>query len=130
MAIEGTVFRCIFSRKLKLMDSFIAQKIVRMTFFNECCAREFLFTKESVYFRRIDCFLGSGSYRQNHVFWTKACFSVYITYCSIHFTWFALLNYQRFDDSAWSTLIWAILNRPKISDNAWNLWKINVLILF
>ena len=46
-----------FSRKSVVMDPFMFQKTVSMTFFTDCCALNFFLTEESVCFNNVDSFL-------------------------------------------------------------------------
>ena len=84
------------------MGPFMSQKIVSITFFTTEPGT--LFPGKSMCFHSMDCLFDSASQWKIHVlsickhFLTKTFFSVHIPFSSVNFTWFALLNYQRFDD--------------------------------
>ena len=69
------------------MASFIDQKAVSMTFFNDCRTQN-LPLLESQYFHRMDCFLHS---------FPLINISLHVI-CSVNFTWVALFILQKSDD--------------------------------
>ena len=86
-----------FSRNLIVMGPFMSQKNVLYWLL---CLEFFLYQK-------VDVFPLHGLFFQLRlivsnpcltIFWTLTCFSIHITHSSVNFTWFALLNHQKFDD--------------------------------
>ena len=102
-----------------MIAPFMSQNTVSIIFFTDHCTQNFFFIVESVFLHcRVSIFLycrvsmfplyrlsfqhahrGKPKFRQFvNIFWTKTCFSIYIRHFSVNFSWFALLNYQKFDD--------------------------------
>ena len=79
------------------MCLFISKKIVSTTFFTDNCARNFFFTRESVYFHSMDCFLTQTCNGKPifspfiKIFWLRYA-SLYTTHSSVNFAWFTLLK--------------------------------------
>ena len=100
------------------MGSFMSQNVVSIAFFTNRCAR-------NIFFNVMDCLFPQARSGKPilksfiNIFFTKACFFVWITHYSVKFIWFALLRSPKFDDRSLfrSGTLWfaTILNCRKIS---------------
>ena len=83
-----------FQDMCSIIQWYMSQKTVSMTFLTDCCARNVLSTSDSECFNSMDCLFNSGSQWATNVqpicklFFTKACFSVHITYSLVKFNGF------------------------------------------
>ena len=120
MATGNILYSCTFFREISSNGSFhISEDYIVPLYW--LLHPELLFTRESVYCHCMD-FLnqacsGKPIYKDFFFFFLpNTWFSVYITQSSVNFTWFALLNHQKFDDGPLfnASMKMKVLKRSKI----------------